>query len=210
VNARWQGAFAGLTVQRLAVGGASTIAFALIVVLGMEVRALRPLAIELSNKMAGPYAGQWVPTFRASTANGDSATVGETTAGRSQVLFVFATQCPYCAQTLPAWDAIARNLLADSAGRFDVFGVTLSSPDSTREYVERNRLSYRVVHFPTKKLRNVYRLKSTPLTLVLTPAGQVAYARAGAFESQAVSDSVIAAAHREAEREPTRLRKSGG
>ena len=84
-----------------------------LVLQSIEVRRLRPQAAELKRREALPYIGQWVPTIRAPSISGDSATLGETSMGRTQVLFFFNVTCPYCTQNLPMWKAITDSLRHD-------------------------------------------------------------------------------------------------
>ena len=74
---------------------------ATVVALGYEVRVLKPQADDLRRRKALPYVGQLVPKVQVATTTGDSVTVGETTKGRSQVLYFFATSCAYCKATYP-------------------------------------------------------------------------------------------------------------
>jgi len=165
-----------------------------IVVLALEVRALRPQAIELKRMRAFPFVGQWVPTVRAVTLQGDSVTVGETSKGRSQVLIFFTVSCPYCRQTLPAWKRITAELLADSARRHDIYWVSLSAADSTRQYVAEHGISAPVLLPPDAKMVHVYRVKGVPMTLVVDYRGRITHVHPSVISSPAGIDSVLALA----------------
>ena len=146
-----------------------------VAVLAYEVHALKPQADTLMRNRALPYAGQLVPTARALTVTGDTVILGETAKGRSQVLFFLSASCQYCLQTLPAWKQLATQLQADSAKRFDVYGVSFSSPDSTAEFVRTHALPFQVLRIPDRKTRQLFRVKGTPITVVTDRDGVIAW-----------------------------------
>lgn len=169
---------------------------ALVVVLSLQVRALRGYQRQVQHMKAYPHGGQWVPAIRAGTLTGDSVTVGETQPGRAQVLVAFSTSCPYCLATLPKWKAMTDSLRHDPQARFDVIWVSASSWDSTRAYVQRHQIDAVVARMPTPKLAKVYQLKTVPLTVVLDQYGRVAHAHASVFANAAAMDSIYLAAYR--------------
>ena len=127
----------------------------MLVLQSIEVRRLRPQAAELKRRKALPYIGQWVPTIRAPSISGDLATLGETSMGRTQVLFFFNVTCPYCTQNLPMWKAITDSLRHDPGTA--VYWVSLSPLDSTIDYLAANAINAKVVRFPDEKSQMVYR-----------------------------------------------------
>lgn len=149
----------------------------------------------MRRRKAFPFVGQYLPTVRAATLQGDSVTVGETTRGRSQVLIYFSPNCQYCRETLPEWKRISDALLRDPARRFDVIWVSVSTEDSTRAYVESHQLTGTVVRMPSSKLHRVARVKAVPMTLVLDRQGQVVHVHPSVFRTRPASDSVVTAAH---------------
>ncbi len=171
-------------------------ASALVLMLSLQVRALRGYQRQVQHMKAYPHGGQWVPTIRAGTLQGDSITVGETQPGRAQVLIAFSTSCPYCLATLPTWKAITDSLRHDPQARFDVIWVSASSWDSTRAYVQRHQIDAVVARMPTPKLAKVYQFKMVPLTVVLDRYGRVAHAHASVFGNAAAMDSIYLAAYR--------------
>lgn len=167
--------------------------------LSFQVRSLLASRAEvrrLREDMRHLHPGQHVPTVRAATLTGDSVTIGETSPGRSQVLIFFTTTCPYCRATLPAWRDLTRSLLADSAGRHDVYWVSLSSPDSTREYVKDHAIAAPVAFLPDKKVRRVYGVHGVPVTVVLDARGRVLHTRRTVLATAASIDSVMLMAER--------------
>jgi peroxiredoxin len=175
------------------------LATALSAALSFQVRSLYGYRAEvrrLREDMRHLHPGQHVPTVRAATLAGDSVTLGETAPGRSQVLIFFTTTCPYCRATLPAWRDLSRSLLADRAGRHDVYWISLSSRDSTRQYVADHAITAPVVFLPDKKDRRVYGVHGVPVTVVLDGRGRVVHARRAALETAASIDSVLLMAER--------------
>lgn len=165
----------------------------MVLLLSREDRHLRRQVVDMAMRVIEPYRGLWLPTFTTATLAGEPQTIGETSNGRHQVLFVFTTSCPYCKQMVRTWGQLASEL-----GRVepqpDVLGLSLDSADSTRAYVLANHVPYPVARFPNTKLAHLYRTRSVPLTLVLDDSGRVLYSRLGVLDSHAALDSVRRAA----------------
>jgi peroxiredoxin len=178
----------------------------LIVTLALEIRRLRPYITELNRRRAFPFAGQWVPAARVAGLVGDSVTIGESRAGRNQVLIFFNVVCPFCEQTLPAWKQLSDRLMRDS-GSVEVYWISGSSPDSTAEYVRRHGVTARVVLAPDRKTMRIYRVRGVPMTLVLSPDGAITHVRPAVMTAQVGIDSIVAAALR---RDSSGLGRSAG
>ena len=162
--------------------------------LAFEVHSMRPKVAELSARRVFPYESQWVPTVRAVTLQGDSVTIGETPDGRRQVLIAFATTCPHSLASLTAWKRISAELARDSLGRADVFWLSLSPRDSTAAYVAAHGITAAVIFPADRKMLRVYRIKGSPLTLVLDHEGQIVHAHPMELSEPADMDSVLTAA----------------
>jgi len=162
--------------------------------LAMEVRALAPQARALQRSKVMPVPGMFVPTVRTATAAGDSITVGETKAGRIQVLIYFATTCQYCRETLPALTRISRALLADSLHRFDVVWISMSPRDSTRTYLAEHDIEFPTVHMPHWKFNRLLRVNGVPMTVVADHNGRVIHVHPSVFRNAAEEDSIMSAA----------------
>jgi peroxiredoxin len=168
-------------------------ALSLVIVLAKQKREMQLQALEHYNQAVKPHVGFLVPTFRSVALNGDSVTVGAAAPGTKQVLFVFTTTCPFCKSTLPAWREITRRLSTSSAGQVAVLGISADSEAVTREYVETNRISFRVLRFPDHKLLRLYRAGAVPMTAVTDHEGRMLYVPHGMIAGAAI-DSVVAAA----------------
>lgn len=173
--------------------GSVALMIGVIVVLALEVRALRPKARELQRRKAFPYAGQVQPTVRAVALNGDTVVVGEAAPGRAQLLIFFAASCPYCKENVPAWKRITAQLRADTARRFDVVWVSLSAADSAQSWVREHGLSATdtVVRMPERKSLATYRVRGVPITLLMDERGQVLYMHPSVFRTRAAEDSLL-------------------
>jgi peroxiredoxin len=177
--------------DRLAAPVALTVAAALVVVLGMRVRALNRENEELFRRFTRPSAGMYVPAF--TTRSTDSATVTVGSPARRQVLFVFTTTCPFCRTSIPAWTRIGR--AAEAAyGRGAAVGLSLTGADSTLAYVRGHGLAYPVAGFPDTRTRSLYRSRMVPVTLVVDSTGRVVFSRIGEVTEGVATDSVLAAA----------------
>lgn len=182
-------------------------AAALVVVLGLQNRALREELSELRVQAERAYPGLAVPTFRAVTLAGDSVTIGKTSDGRRQLLFIFNTTCGFCRRTIPVWKGIASKL-GGAASEVEIFGISTDGEAVTREYASREGVGFPVLRFPEAKLARLYRVVGVPLTLVVDHEGQVVYARGGSLERPAAVDSIFQAAAGESETGSTALRQT--
>lgn len=141
-----------------------------------------------------PHLGMPVPAFRTSTLSGDSITLGHES-GPRQLLFFLSTSCGFCLESLEGWKRIAEVITRDSTSSIEVLWVSLSSADSTKEYVERHGILQPVLLMNDRKMAGVYHANLVPLT-VLLDGGRVSYARVRAISHAETIDSVLAAAIR--------------
>lgn len=143
-----------------------------------------------------PLPGYAVPTFTAPTLEGDTVTVGQTSPGQRQLLFVFTTTCPYCQATLPAWKHLASRVQADPGldREVEVLGISKDSLAATRAYRHEHDLEFPILQFPRRKLVRLYRGGAVPLTMILDADGVVEYSRIGQIDLEtAAMDSVVSA-----------------
>jgi peroxiredoxin len=162
-------------------------------VLAMQMRPLREQARELALRKALPYIGQVQPTLRAASLGGDSVTIGETRSHRAQLLLIFSPSCPFCRQSMPAWQRAAAQL-ATPRDSVDVVWLSLGTADSTRAWADEHQVREPVLLMPKGKPRATWRIKGVPLTLVLDWQGQVRYVRGAVIRDGATVDSIVRAA----------------
>jgi len=162
----------------------------LLVILGMQTRALRRDVRRLEGAQHLLHPGDVVPALRVARSDGDSITLG---AGPDpvQVLFVLSTTCPYCEATLPQWDTIAGRLLGTRG--VVVYGVSLDPDSATVAYAARHGMRFPIVRFARARDAGTYRAIGSPITLVVDSSGTVLYAR-GSVLTGAATDSVVKAA----------------
>jgi len=170
--------------------GALLIAVALVVVLGLQLRAARAELQGEKRKAILPAAGQVVPAVRARTLNGDSVVLGEGAPGTRHVLFIFNTTCQICVATLPAWVRVHARL-ATAAG-VAVLGWSQDADSLTQRYVDEHRLAFPVVVGLPLRYLKLYHGWAVPATLVVDHEGTVVYGRPGILD-QAAEDSVVSA-----------------
>ena len=172
-------------------------ATALVVVLAQQKRALisevEQTRRQLRQAATEPIRGMYVPAFQATTLEGTPATIGEVQGEGRQVLLMYTTTCPYCLSSLPAWKQLAATADTLTGVQASVYGVSLDSAHVTRQYIDRHRLPYPTVRFPSVKMAGMYRAGSVPITLVLDEQGRTIYSRTGELKEPAAIDSVIAA-----------------
>lgn len=178
--------------RRLATVVATIACAVLILVLSLEVKALRPQARELKRMRAVPTIGQWVPRVDATAMDGSVLPVGETSEGRTQLLVFFTVSCPYCRQNLTAWRSLTDSLRSDP--RTEVIWVSLSPMDSTKDFVRAHAIESSVVVFPDRRASLVYRVKGVPVTMVVDAQGMVTSVHPSLIESTADLNALLLAA----------------
>ena len=112
--------------------------------------------------------------------------------GQRQLLIFFRTTCSYCRASMPAFNALAARLAADSG--IGIYGVALDSAMAARSYAVEHGLPFPVIAEPTVRLVSLYRVSSVPLVLVLNEQGRMAYTQLGVLDAPAAVDSVMRAA----------------
>jgi hypothetical protein len=175
-------------LRGLVLPGALLAAAALVVVLGIELRAARAELQAEKRKAMFPDSGQVVPAVHARTLNGDSVLLGEGAPGTRQVLFIFNTTCSICVSALPGWERVSGALAGDAA--VSVLAWSQDVDSLTQAYVERHRLPFRVVVGLPVKYLALYRGLGVPTTLVLDADGMVIYGRSGVL-SRGAEDSAV-------------------
>lgn len=169
-------------------------AVCLVVILARQNRLLRETKQQLTNRILYPYTGLFVPETRVAALTGDSIVLGATTANRPQLLFFFTTSCQYCERSIPVWNALADSIGVGTSPVASVYGVSLSSTDSTREFVRKHRVSFPVVTMTDRRMRYLYRTRSVPVTAVLGLDGRYSFSTLGLITTQATVDSLLKAA----------------
>ena len=165
----------------------------LVVVLALQNRDLRANQQILIDRIRYPYVGLTIPPASAIALNGDTVVIGTLGAARQQLLFFFTVSCEFCLRSLPAWNALADTLAAGNLNAL-VYGVSLSSEDSTRAFVRAHPLRFPVVRFVDARMRALYRARAVPVAVVVSPLGIYSFTSLGALVTAAVKDSVFRAA----------------
>lgn len=165
---------------------------ALVLTLAGRLRTAVRDNAELRREAALPHRGLVVPTFRANTVAGDHAVIGtDADSNARQLLLVFTSSCPVCRATLPLWVQLADSLKR-LGGRVAVYGISLDSPDSSRAFVEANRIPFPVVMLPERKLIPLYHISAVPQSIVVSSKGVVTFAKTGRLNKAAL-DSLYSA-----------------
>jgi peroxiredoxin len=178
-------------LRGLVLPGALLVATALVVVLGIELRAARAEVRAEQRKAILPAMGQVVPAVRARTLAGDSVLLGEGDTATRQVLFIFNTRCGICVATLPAWARLHARLATDAD--VSVLGWSQDADSLTQPYIEAHQLAFPVVVGLPLRYLKLYHGWAVPATLVLDHEGTVVYGRPGVVSAGA-EDSVVNAA----------------
>ncbi len=139
--------------------------------------------------------GDFVPAFASLATNGDSLVLGSAPSGRTQIVIILTSTCPYCQATLPMWRALSDAVATDSRfASVDVIAVTTDSMHIASNYANAVALPFPLVPFPELRLLSLYRGSLVPQTVVVGHDGRVQYARHRVIETRAAIDSLLAAA----------------
>ena len=96
---------------------------------------------------------------------------------KPHVIYVFRPSCVWCQRNKKRV-----NLLADRlSGKYDVIGLSLDR-EGLEEFVEGQSSSIRVLTEVSEATRSSYRLKTTPMTIVVSANGKVMASWIGAYD----------------------------
>lgn len=113
-------------------------------------------------------AGDQFPELRLVSLDGKETTLPEL-ARQVKVLAVLTTTCPFCKQSLPAWNDVAGELEGHAMG---FAGISLHSADQTREYVRDNEIAWPVLVVDPSAVRALG-VTGVPRTWILRESGTI-------------------------------------
>jgi peroxiredoxin len=142
-----------------------------------------------------PQAGMQYPAFDGVTATGDRVMIGEAPPGTRQLIFVLTSTCPYCAETIPVWRALADEFRRDSTGTLAIYALVTDSVETTQQYLDALEFPVTAVGFPDRRTLKLARATQVPQTLLVDDDGWIRYAHMGLFRNQTAVDSVRRAVH---------------
>lgn len=145
---------------------------------------------DLYDLAMNPHSGMYVPVYGGLSTAGDTVAIGDVPSGHRQLLYFFTTSCPYCRASVPMWKTLGKS--AGSRDDVDVYGVAVDSSHALTDYEREHDLTYPVIRMANARFARLFRVSGVPLTMIVDPGGQVAYARRGEFSSRALIDSVRA------------------
>lgn len=181
----------GRAWQFLALGLMTALSVCVLALVG-KTRALQDDVSALTVRADWPHPGMFVPSVPVTTLSGDSGVLGAPTEGRTQVLYFFDTRCPYCLESLPAWNALTAGLASDSAAAVEVYGVSLHPEDRTRRYVAEHEVAFPVAVLSSRRYRQLCRAWAVPFVLVIDGEGQVQHFVRGSLAGRTLAaDSVV-------------------
>jgi peroxiredoxin len=118
----------------------------------------------------GLKLGTAVPALEGKDLSGNKIAVGYDAGGRKTILLSFSPQCSFCEKNMPNWEAIIKG--ADK-NAFRVIGLSLSSL-GLEEYVARHNFADTPLMTEINAgSRFVYKLGSTPQTILIDASGKV-------------------------------------
>jgi len=181
-------------LTNLGVQGALVFAAILVLMLGRANRTLRDQNEELLHRVRTPQPGHYVPLISGITQQGDTVILGGGRDEEVELLFFFSTTCPFCRETIPAWNQIAESV--GSRSGIQVVGVALDTPDQVEVYSYDRGLRFDVLPLADRRNADLFGARAVPLTMVVGADGRIGYARQGPISMQVVVDSVLNAVDR--------------
>jgi hypothetical protein len=155
--------------------------------MALSLRRLTPLAQQAREDRILRRVGDFVPIVRERALDGSDITIGETSPGRSQIVFGIQSTCALCREMMPQLRAMADSLASSSS--YDVVWLSLSSPDSTSAYAVEHGIRQRLF-VPDERTSVLLRVRGVPTLVIIDREGRVRYRHAGRFRSALSADSV--------------------
>jgi hypothetical protein len=163
------------------------------------LRRCRDLAARPGAASAFTAVGMTVPPLDGVTVGGRPVRVDYSAEPRSTLLLVFSTECHFCEQNWPQWEALAARI---DRREYRLVYANLSH-SLTSEYIERRRLSADIVLAQVDPNSVIaYGLGPTPAALLVGPDGRVQKAWYGALKDaglEAMQQTLETLPHRASE-----------
>ncbi len=121
----------------------------------------------LSEKLNGGNIGQLkegdvIQNFSAYDLNKNEILI-DFKKGKNKLLFVFTTTCPYCTKNISHW----KELYDSKKNEFEIIGIGCDDAEEIQEYVEANKLPYKVLVPKDKDFRKKNKISGVPQTIYL-------------------------------------------
>ena len=126
--------------------------------------------------------GTPVPPFTAMRVGGGSETISYSESEQPTVLYVFTPQCVWCQRNLEN----LKTIIKERHGEYRFVGISLTE-DAVEKYVAENDLGIPVYIGISAEARTLYKMGSTPETIVISADGKVVQAWGGAYVGEAKS-----------------------
>ena len=127
--------------------------------------------------------GSKAPPFSAYQLDGHKTFVNYAEVNTPTVLYVFTTDCHWCARNLEN----IRSVVAGAGARFRFLGVSLTDNDLPT-YLRQNTLPFQIYQTPSDEVRVAYGFNSTPSTIVISPSGNVLQYWKGAYSEEVATE----------------------
>ena len=151
------------------------LAVSLVVLQRVKIHSLQRNLEEMRAK-GNLQEGALAPPIKAMAFNGRAETIRFGTDSRPTLLYVFSPDCPWCASNTSAIDQLASKV----RGRYDVIGISLKD-EGLGPFLANHPLTFPVYKGISEETRNVYRLATTPETIVVSPEARVTANWNGAY-----------------------------
>lgn len=128
-------------------------------------------AVAGMNPCAGIELGTLAPDFTLKDLNGKKHTLSDYR-GRVVLLNFWATWCGPCVHEMPSMESLNQKLKED---KFVILAVSLDRGDLGRvkTFVEKNSLSFPVLHTSDASLQKIYNTSAIPLSFVINKDGTI-------------------------------------
>lgn len=126
--------------------------------------------------------GDYVPSLTATDIEGARARIDFDSAPK-HLLFVFTTTCAACAQQMPVWKQLARELRPEDCV---VRGLSVNPADETKAYFNGDAIPTLAV--PGERFKRAFRVKEVPKTILVSREGVVEWMHNGILTPEQVDE----------------------
>ncbi|MFO7445395.1 MAG: TlpA disulfide reductase family protein, partial [Ignavibacteriaceae bacterium] len=103
----------------------------------------------------------------------------------SHLLFVFNTACPYCEKNAPNWEQIYK---ISNNNSLKITGISLHDIDKTKEWINKNKVSFPIVTTGEEGLDSTYKIGAIPQTILVSGNGIVKKVWTGELNSEQLNE----------------------
>jgi hypothetical protein len=113
--------------------------------------------------------GEQVTEFVAENLEGGTRPIGYPADGKKTILAIVSVTCDMCAENVPMWNRMAREL----GDRANMYAIVLGDYQQKKGLLREEKLEFPAVRFPNRETAEEYKAFKVPQTIVVGPGGRV-------------------------------------